>query len=435
MRHDIMIIIIGLLGLGLTWGNGVAEVVAQSSPSNRQAPDRLSFAAVRAPRPNYRYDENGKTIRGNDFFCSACAKEGRIKQKSRRELAGKLEVTSSRHGSGRFGAFRLLEEKPSRVLRFFEKESGAKKPIFLEDTSFRIVVDLPPARFDLRHQPRWHEEEWPALRAVFRNLPEKPRRLGSHHRAHLYLHRAHRVAREVAAAVGYDPHRSPWTGRGPFFGQKQKHEIYVFGTKKPVEGILQYYIGWNPAPDGFVVRLKHDDAMATGLWAEGSRDLEVNNTFTHRLGYAMLLSFGGYSLDLPSWLTTGFSHFLERRESTEFNSFVASRGVIGKPWRSKDWKKSVKKLVRTKKLVDPKSYFDNTEIGGVPFSERGVVFSLVTFLLHRDVKAFAAFVQGLRAKPETRAMKDHQKDVLKRVYGWTVDDLLNHWREWVAKAW
>lgn len=410
---------------------------AQFSESRFETPDAYTFVPKKAHTPLYVHDEaKSRLIVNPDFFCTACAKDGRIAAGSRDEMKDVLEFTRQyeKPVDGRmsetFGEFRLVQEKAEHVLRYLCGEMKPKNPVFIEDRIFRIFTDLPGT--DFRADNPDAADEMENLREIFPELVKEAKNLDPHQRAHLYLFRAHRLLEEFAALVNDNPKEDLTWRRGPFFGMTQKYELYVFDTKKQHQRFLQNFTPMLDTLDGCWYRTLQDDSMVlTTFEPVAGRDCFLRSTFTHRFTGMLLTSYKGYIHDIPAFLVIGYAHLMERRLRTDFNTFTIGDGLVPEPYKAGSWKQAVRDAVSTGRYTKFPELLFKVRIGEVAMNDRPICWSLVSFLVQLDQKRFANLVQLVKNMPVGDDMTETLTGALKRVYNQTPETLERAWAAWV----
>ena len=433
----------GLAFFVAVWSLAVSTM-GQVSTSRVEPPDAYAAFEVPALAERYRREAGSNVIANPDFFCTACSKEGRIAAKQRNDLKTILEVRERQIIDGKgvdmeFGAFRLCEEKADHVLRYLFDELKSPNPVFIEDFLFRLFTDLPAA--DCREGNAAIGPELAELVDIFPELKSEVRTLNPHQRAHLTLIRAHRIRRGFEALIGAtDGIRGAAQTWGPFYGQAQKHEIYVFDAKKPFSQFTTAFLNREPNVDGLWLRTLKDSSMVLAVHVPnlntGTRDTICKSVVTHRLAFNLALSWRGYVADLPAWVTVGIAHLMERACRTDVNSFTLSGGTIPPPFKAEDWKRVAADRIAKKKYMPLARLMTTTEASGIPLDERPVVWSMVSFLAQTDPKKFGELYRFLKAKGVQNAdWTKIQAEMFRRVYGFTTAEFEAEWTKWVAAKW
>ena len=404
-------------------------------------PDVYEFAPPLEFVPRYRHDpKNRKLILNPDFFCTRCVKEKRILMKSRDEMKSALEVTKryplplEGKDEEHFGEFRLMEHDANQVLDFLHNQKNRKfklkNPVFIEDEHFRVFTDLESFHTKKPVYPR-REIELRQLADIFPKITEKTIVLKPHHRAHLYLIRARRVKRDFAGLVGYDPKKPYMTYRPPYMGMRQKWEIFIFNRHKDCDTFMRTYLGQNAKADGLCWHTLKDRSMVAILHAEGLRDVDLNNTFAHRFSYNLITGFQGYRYNLPTWLALGYAHVMERRERTDFNTFIFGEGKIPSFLNKAKWKPAIRKLIVQKKLRPFQQYADVTEVGGITPLEHLVIWSQVSYLMQQDQKKMGRFIEEFKTRKKGESMRNLVIRCFRTAWGTTMTRFFEGWKKWV----
>ncbi len=403
-----------------------------------EAPDVYEFAPPLQFQPKYKHDPlRKKVILNPDFFCTQCAKEGRIKIKHRNEIKDILETVKkfpmkldSGETERRHGLFRLMDRDGDVIVKMLLNQKKAKKPVFIEDKTFRIFCDL--AGFSTKKFPYPRREiELQQLGDIFPKISKKTVNLNSHHRAHLYLIRSHRILRDLKYLVESDKHAADMAFKGPYIGMYEKFEVYIFGRQKNMLQFIKSTLG-SDDKDGRCWHNLKDAAMAAILHGQGRSDVQLNNTFTHRLAYNVITGYRKYEYDLPVWVALGYAHLMERRERTDFNTYIFGEQKTPKVPTYKKWKLRVRKMVATKKI--PRSFaetaaFDN--ISDLRPIEHFLAWSQMSFLMQRDQKKMGKFINVLKDKKTGESMRNLVIRALRLAYGFSIPTMEEAWKEWV----
>jgi len=382
--------------------------------------------------PRYKHDpDNKKLILNPDFFCTQCAKEGRIKFKTRDEMKEFLE-TDKRYPNplqgktkDHFGTFRLLEQEAQVVLDRLFKKMKLKSPVFIEDRFFRIFTDL--GKFHTKKPPyRRREFELQQLADIFPKISKKTINLNSHHRAH-------RVKEEFENLVGFKEKAAYMDYNGPYHGLNQKFEIYMFRKKKDCMDFVQDVLG-QAQDDGLCWHLLSERAMISFQQAQGRPDVFLNNTFTHRLAYNFIVGFRSYQYDLPAWITLGYAHLMERRERTNFNTLIFGEGRIPKFRLPKKWKVGVKKMVLANKMRPFQQIADFENVASIKPSEHPLIWSQCSYLMQLDQKKFGKMIHVLKDKKTGESTRNLLIRALRMSFGLTLSQIDEGWKAWVKET-
>ncbi len=401
-----------------------------------EKPDVYDFGYPKTWTKKYRHSEaTPRLILNPDFFCSQCAKEGRISYKTREEMVDILEVDKTYPNplegktKEHFGEFRMLERPGHLVLRRFMNDMKLKDPVFIEDPFFRIFVDL--GSFHSKMPPYARREfELSQLADIFPRVTSKTISITPHQRAHLYHFRAHRLLAEFQHLVGYDPKAPYMVYAPPFMGMRQKWEVYIFRKQKDASAFVEGFLG-QKVNDGLCWHLLTERAMLTILHGERRRDVDVNNTFTHRLCYNFITGYRGYAYDLPAWLALGYAHLMERRERTDFNTIIFGEGRIPKFRLPSKWKVGVKKAVLAKKAPPFQEFAAYESVGRIPPKMHPQIWSLVSYLVQLDQKKMGRLINILKEKKKGESTRNLLRRALAASYGLTLAQVDEGWREWV----
>ncbi|MEE9393373.1 MAG: hypothetical protein V3W41_12800 [Planctomycetota bacterium] len=414
-------------------------LISTASSQGREAEDVYDFGGK--PRVKRSYKRDGKLIVDNDFYCSACAKEKRIAHKHRDDMAHILEFDKSFNPKrsdgttkGHFGTFRMMEQEGESMLSFLRTQTKSKKGVFIEDRNFRVYSDLPSVHTKKKPYRR-RLEELEELNEVFPKVTDKTIVLNSHQRAHQCLVRVRRIRREFQALMRYNPKKQPFSYLGPWMGLDQKYEIYVFAKKKSYFLFLQRFLGKaSKDSDGITWHNLKDKSMVVALHAEGLSDTDLNNALTHRFAYALITGYSQYRYDLPAWLALGYAHLMERRERSDFDTLIFGEGKTPKwNWPSK-WKPHVRRKITSRKVPSLSSYAQKDRVNDLVPNNHPLAWSLVSFLVQHDQKAFSRLVTTLKTKKDRESTRDLVIRALKVGYKMSILQLDARWQDWVKET-
>ncbi|MFT7620268.1 MAG: hypothetical protein ACI97A_003925 [Planctomycetota bacterium] len=406
-----------------------------------EAPDVYEFAPALVYKPKYKHDEKRKKIILNpDFFCSQCAKEGRIKHKHRDELKQVLEMTKkfpipmdNGEKERRHGRFRLMDRPAGPIIDFLMKQKKTKSPVFIEDRTFRIFCDLPGFSTKKYISPR-REIELEQLHDIFPKVSKKTVTLNPHQRAHLYLIRAHRILRDFKGLAKADAHKKDMAFKGPYIGMYEKFEIYIFQRQENMLDFIKSTLG-SADEDGRCWHNLKDASMSAILHSQKRNDFELNNTFTHRMAYNIITGYRKYQYDLPTWVALGYAHLMERRERTDFNTYLLGEQRLPKFPTAKKWKVKIRKLIVSKKV--PRSFAEIAafeKLSDVVPIEHFMVWSQMSFLMNRDQEKMGKFINILKDKKTGESTRNLVIRALRIAYGLSIPVMEEQWKEWVLST-
>ncbi|MFP6641506.1 MAG: hypothetical protein VCC04_14775 [Myxococcota bacterium] len=385
---------------------------------NKGAFEVLRFSAGYEFKPRYKHDpKRRKRILKPDYWCNQCEREGRIPESEGRK------------------SHRLMERDEPQVLDWLATETKSRRFTFLEDGQFKLYMDLPG--LDLKKFRNPHlKEELRELGDVFPKVTEKTAALNGHQRAHLYLIRAHRLLRDFLWMVGHSGSESiktsyPWLG--PYLGMKAKPECYVFERKRPYMQFNKRFIG-RAASDGQCWHLFRDRAMIFTMQCQNHVDPQTQGYFLHKLMHNLLDSYRMYSFKLPAWFQMGMGHWVERRESTRYNSFCFSEGVIPRVLFATRWAPKVKKMVAKGKAVPFVQACSTKEYGDFLPEYHMVTYSWVCYLWRLGPEKMRIFINELKSKKETESVYQAQIRAFRKAYNISLIQFDTGWREWVKKV-
>ncbi len=369
------------------------------------------------------------------FFCTSCAKEKRIRFRKRSEME---EVLSAgfpirRPNQRRKTPFRLMGEPGPYVLRYLFDEMEPEHPVYIEDHLFRLFCDLGPGDIARPNKERT-ALELEALRQVFPKLSATTSRLTSHQRAHLYLIRAHRVLRDVLNLVDFKENDSYFWRYGPYLGNRQKFEIYLFDRQKTLSRFITAYRGNYEDLFGFDYYIKKDEANVMAACPPKARDHLLNATFTHRLAVNLLAGYRGRHQFLPAWLFLAFGHLLERRESGRIATLVLGDQPARAGFDLRSFQDDVVRRVKANKYPPFASLCKKTMLQDVSVRLRPVIWSQLRYLLSLGRPEFARFIGRMKAVMSGKSTIRTQLKAFKDIYHLTPEEFEEGWRAWVLEG-
>lgn len=403
-----------------------------------EEPDFKEFGPPFEFVPKYEHEpQNRKLIKNADFFCTQCVKEGRLPFKNRADIKDKLEWTKpfpiefQGQKERTYGLWRIAEHDADLVMNYVFKELKTEDPIYIEDKWFRQFTDFEGFNTKLEPMPR-REIELDQLGDIFPEVTRKTVAINGHHRAHLYLIRAHRAKRDFELLIDYDAKAKELDFLGPYHGCREKYEIYIFDKREAKLGkVLQKFLGHSPQLDGECWHTLKDDGMCAFMHCENLHDFQLNNTFTHRLAFNFAQAYRSYQFDNPAWFQLGFGHFFERRERTDFNTFLLGEGRMPDLWGNTKWKVAVRKMVEKDEVRPFAEIAAFENISNIKPAERGPVWSMVSYLIQLDQKKFAKFYKTLKDKKQGESVFNLQVRAFQVGYGLSVTRFFDDWKAWV----
>lgn len=430
----------------------VTCVLATSVAAQRlkEAPDVYQFGPPFEYTPRYQHDEKrSKIILNPDFWCSQCAKEGRIKFEHRDDMKDLLEADKTfpypmdgKKGA-HYGTFRLIEHEPDVVLKFLWglNKGRSKNRVFIEDEYFRVYTDLEGFHTKQPVYPR-REIELQQLSDIFPEVTDKTIVLNAHHRAHLYLIRAHRVLRDWKNLIEYDEKDSHLTYIGPYMGTRQKWEIFIFPKWRDLNAFLGEFTGQSAGglgrggtartTEGLVWHPLKDDSIVVATHAEDAKkDVQLNNRFTHFLSYACSIAFRGYQYDIPVWASLGYAHLMERRERTDFDTFIFGEGQLPKLTDREKWKVFVRKNIDKDTFRPFQQIADLERPSQITVDEHWMSWSLVSFMMQTDQKKTGEFFKVLKDRRKGESTRNLTIRAFRKVWKTSITRFADDWKEWV----
>lgn len=374
--------------------------------------DVLRFPTKYTFTPRYKHDpKKRKRILNPDFRCNRCAEEGRIPAEARLPD-------------------RMMERDASDLMGWAEKELKRSVTV-IEDGTFKLCFALPGTMLKEFPNP-FLEQELAELGDVFPEVSDKTVAVNDHQRAHLYIIRAHRLLRDFLWTVGTTESaiRSTYPHLGPHLGMNNKQEIYVFPRQREYVRFSNRYIGRSSA-DGQCWHMFHDRCMIFAMHAQGYPDPQVQNFFLHRLQHNLLDAYRMYSFKLPAWLQMGMGHWVERRESLQYNSFCFSEGTIPQVLFRTRWEPRVKKMVMKDDVQPFVSLCSHEEYGNFPIEYHMICYSWVCYLWRLGPEKMKVFINALKAKADTETLYQAQVRGFRMAYGISPLQFDEGWREWV----
>jgi hypothetical protein len=377
----------------------------------------LRFPTGYAFKPRYKHDpKNSKRILNADFYCNRCVEEGRLPDPGKTRLS-----------------VRLVQRDEPQVLDWIGKNLKVGRFTYIEDPSFKILIDLPALNLRKYHN-RFRKAELEELHDVFPKVTKKTVVLDPHKRAHLYLIRAHRILRDfwwLAGTTNEKIIKKYKNLSGPHMGMKNKMEVFVFKRQKSFKQFLQWSTGQITGDEGICWHHHNDRAMMMAMFNGGDRDPETQNFFLHRLTHNFLDSYRAYQFKLPAWLQMGIAHWMERREAQKYNCYCFSEGTL--PKYTKEWRflPRVRKMVVSGDVQPFAQFASKIQYGDFPFEYHMVNYSLFSYLLSLGPEKFRVFFNELKSKTTAESLHAVQIRAFRKAYGITLLQFDQGWRFWV----
>ena len=391
----------------------------------RERPDLIpgAFEVLRFPtgytfKPKYRHDRKSKKLILNpDFYCNRCAKEKRIAK------------------AGDRSSKRLMERDEPQVLNWIAAETKSRQYIFIEGPLFKLYFDLPGINMKEFRNP-FLKEELRELGDIFPKVSEKTARINRHHRAHLYLIRAHRTLRDLLWMVGQPDVaaiRKEYKWLGPYLGMNAKPELFVFDRQRVYSRFAKRFIG-RAAADGQNWHLFRDRAMIMAMPANNQADPQTANYFAHRVLHNLIDSYRMYSFKMPAWFQMGMAHWIERRETVRYNSFCYSEGVLPKVLFETRWAPKVKKLVNKDRVLPFVQAAAAKEYGQLPPEYHMITHSWVCYLWRLGPSRMSVFINEIKAKKPNETLYQAQVRAFRKAYNINMNQFDAGWRKWVKRV-
>ena len=263
-------------------------------------------------------------------------------------------------------------------------------------------------------------------------MNERTVALNKHQVAHLYLIRANRLLRDFCWLVGNNQEQisEKWPHLGDYLGMKNRLEVYIFRRQREYFQWAIRYIG-RGSEHGQCWHMFNDRMMVLGMHAQNQEDPQTTNFMFHRLTHNMLDAYRMYSFKLPAWFQMGMGHWVERRESRNWNSFCYSEGELPKVLFTTKWCPKIKKMVRKGKLEPFVSLCSNDEYAQLPFEYHLVSWSWVCYLWRLGPEKMPLFINELKNKKEGETLYQAQIRAFQKAYGITLLQFEAGWKEWV----
>lgn len=318
------------------------------------------------------------------------------------------------------------------------------RPVWIETEHVRIGAELETWKVP--------EEERKAYRAELEQLalkwPEidpKKTTLDPWLRAHLLADRVQRFTAQFLALVGardedfLDPERNRMRAVGRHFGEQEKYEVMLFRARSLYQEYMRRtwalpYVKpqrWNNVDR---------DCMWFGMSQEAEHvrhDQHVHNFVRHNLAHNFLDGYLHYSYDLPVWLTEGFAHWAEQTNDPRFNMFDTVEGSFHEAKAVSDWGAEVRKIVAGGEAVPFSQLLRWLSFAELTFPSHLVCWSKFDFLVRHDPAKLGALITALKSRrnaeglPDGSHLDDAQRDGFRDLYGWTLQQAEDRWKEWV----
>ncbi len=418
------------LALASTIGSGTAQIPTDDPKAAqakwyervRERPDLVAgaFEVLRfptgytVPPPFERDPLKRKLLLDPNFFCSRCAKEGRMAAKP--------------------GAFvdRLMD-RGAEPLWASIQDLCKDQAVYLEDANFKLVASLTEVNLRLFVNP-FLKEELAELSRVFPEVNDKTAGLNGHQRAHHYLNRMNRLLRDFYWISGVDQPmlKRQYGHLGPIHGMRGKHEVYLFRRDRDYERFTLDTIG-RKAPFGQVWHLFHDGSLVLQTFEGNLTDPHFQSRVFHLLGHNLIDGFLAYTFKLPAWFQTGMGAWFERRESIQSNTFCYSEGVVPDVFNDHKWLPKIRKRVATGDLEAFAEVMNRNEYGQSKVGETLIHYSWVCYLWRLGPEKMPKFLQILKSKQPTQSLYEIQVKAFKEAYGITPLQFETAWKAWVLE--
>lgn len=321
---------------------------------------------------------------------------------------------------------------------------GVWSPTLLETEHFRILGDFPSWKIP-QDEIKAYRAELAALVERWPLVKPKQGELDPWHRIHLLGERLeHNYERflELAGSSDeefLDAERNTMRGIGRYAGQGNKYEVMVFEQANPYREFMRNTWGlgyvkpqcWNNVDR---------DCLWFGLNMETDaihHDKHLTAVVIHGVSHNLLNGYMHYSYEMPVWLYAGTGHWLERQADGRYDTFCSIEGNFDVGKAVHDWDVEVRKIVAKNEGASFANFLRVNSLAEIGFQDHLLAWSKVDFLVRTRPADFGAWLTRLKTRRDARGMPDGakmdeaQREGLKEIFGWTIQQAEDAWREWV----
>jgi len=286
---------------------------------------------------------------------------------------------------------RAIAEKWLEKCVEYEKAAEIDRGVLIETEHTRLFFALPSITFEKK-------------------------RMDMHRGAHDYAALLEKVYREYCRIFGIE-------NESPF----PKHEIFVLDDEAMFSRFLFRYRGTSGM---HIAGMKfRGDVIWFITWRDPvatDRDELLREKVVHNFGHLLIFKYRNRTLDLPTWLDTGFANYLEHLifQDNRNNCFIE----VPPPGQFKEgslWKARLKKEALVKENLAFADFYDK-DLNAYDYRDMAYAYSYVDFFIEYDIEKFRALVD--RIKQGTKTL-----DAVREIYGWLPPELTEAWRGYVTK--
>lgn len=338
-----------------------------------------------------------------------------------------------------------------------EKHLSYERILWVETAHFRIGSMLPeypmPEEADTKLKVR---KELEALKKKCPKINPTTRILDPWLRLHLTAYRMEELYKTFSDLAGVTDESFPadpskvvtgqgeYMGHGPFLGMKRKYEILIFERTSAFHDYLKNFVGrvttfeqrwhfkeigslWFGVPiDGHEGKLKHDTAL--------------HQCLGHNLAHNMLDGFRHYSYDLPTWLTEGFAHWVERTICDKYMSYCQNEASLAEMKPEYKFKSIARKLLEGGKGTVFSAAFAWRDYSEVNWNDHVLTWARMDFLMSMGKDKWQAYLRKVKGRVDKNWLPDQEnlvgacRDALQEVYGLTPLSFDDKFKAWVVKT-
>lgn len=238
-----------------------------------------------------------------------------------------------------------------------------------------------------------------------------------------------------------------WVGMGQYLGEPHRFEIFICEDESIWQEFKLRYCGiktghpqrWNVKVDTVDEGLTQarSRAMSFGMSTKQARvrhDQHLHNALRHNMAINFLDGYMLYLFDMPSWIREGYAHYMRRLNQPGYNFFDGGEGAAVIDNEEENWAPEVRKLVKKDEAADFARLSRINDYVDLEFDDHLVVWSKVDFLIQLDPKKFGQFVLRIKTQGTGAAVADVQRDAFRELYGWTMRQADEAWKEWVLET-
>jgi hypothetical protein len=320
-----------------------------------------------------------------------------------------------------------------------ESRLGDVPILWVETEHFRLGSSLAEYRPERADEIDELKDELAGLRALFADVPAKPKKLDPWLRLHLFARRLEALHADVSARLGVlerapDAKEPPPSGQPVLiaFGMAGKFTVLLTQKRSTLARFTREYCGAEREETCIHYFLEQGSLFygASDDHLGGLTDSDLHYAVVYGVTQNLLNGIHGFPHDLPSWWQHGLALWFARAREPRIGLYVRPAGDQLPPDVLADWEPLVRGRVEGDAVLDWSEMLARPSWLGQPFGDNIVLWSRLDFLLRREgtVPLLAALLhQPVREPPDSAG-------ALSRSTGLELVELDRAWREWVVKS-